>query len=84
MALNKKVKKILVISLAQTSNERARTFLIAWLIQKTNKQTILLNLCEPRNYEMSRKVKGAPQIGIIFKNDYINRAEKNVNMYVYH
>lgn len=84
MALNKKVKKILVISLAQTSNERARTFLIAWLIQKTNKQTILLNLCEPRNYEMSRKVKGAPKIGIIFKNDYINRAEKNVNMYVYH
>lgn len=72
------VIKILFPSLAQTSNERARTFLIAWLIQKKPKKqkTILLKLCEPRNYEMSRKVKGTTKIGINFKNDYINRAEK--------
>lgn len=44
--------------------------------KKKRKSTILLNLCEPRNYEMSKKVKGAPKIGINFKNDYINRAEK--------
>ena len=69
------VIKILFPSLAQTSNERERTFLIAWLIQK-QKKTILLKLCEPRNYEMSRKVKGTTKIGINFKNDYINRAEK--------